>query len=63
MTATLRPAGFQGILEFYRVVLESYPQVDPHEFATAYVNHVEKTGNRPGVSDAIYRFCAFGEIA
>lgn len=63
MTATLNPVGAEGILGFYRVVLDSYPQVDPHEFATAYVNHVAKTGKKPPVWDAIDYFYTFGKVA
>lgn len=63
MTATMHPVGVEGILGFYRVVLDSFPTVDPHEFATAYVNHVEKTGQRPGIWYAMDRFFTFGTIA
>lgn len=35
---------------------------DPHEFATAYVDHVATTGERPPVVMAAYRFAKTGRI-
>lgn len=49
--------------ESIRHILDVYPQVDPHEFATAYVNHVEETGKRPDIWSAIDWFYTFGVVA
>jgi hypothetical protein len=35
---------------------------DPHAFATAYVAHVERTGNRPDVTTAVQRWIASGQV-
>lgn len=35
---------------------------DPHAFATAYVNHVERTGERPDVAVAAHNFARFGTV-
>lgn len=63
MTVTLSPVGAEGILGLYRTIFEAYPQVDEHEFATAYVNHVASTGQRPNVWDAIEKFYWDGVVA
>lgn len=60
---TMSRVGAEGILVFYRSVFDMYPMVDEHEFATAYVNHVAKTGERPDVWDAIDDFSMFGVVA
>lgn len=49
--------------QYYRNVFNTYPQVDEHEFATAFVNYVERTGRTPGVWAAIVNFVKTGEIA
>ena len=36
--------------------------IDPHEFATAYVDHVEATGNRPDPAEAFARWRTTGTI-
>lgn len=35
---------------------------DPHAFATAYVNHVERTGQRPDIAVAAHNFVRFGTV-
>lgn len=47
---------------FIREVLECFPEVDPHEFATAYVNYVELTGRKPGIWYSIDMFAKQGVI-
>lgn len=46
----------------YRLAFDCRPDVDEHEFATAYVNHVAKTGEKPDVFDAIYNFGKTGKV-
>lgn len=48
---------------FIREIFDIYPQVDPHEFATAYVNYVEATGRKPGIWAAMDQFALEGVIA
>lgn len=48
---------------YFREVFNLHPEVDEHEFATAYVNFVEETGLRPGVWAAMERFALDGVIA
>lgn len=56
------PRGGPGMsYEALRSVLD-IPDMDPHAFATAYVNHVERTGNRPDVAVAAHNFARFGTV-
>lgn len=48
---------------FFREIFDLYPQVDPHEFATSYVNFVAMTGKRPSVWYAMDMFAKEGVIA
>lgn len=50
-----------SLREVLRSVLDTV--TDPHAFATAYVNHVERTGERPPVAMAAYRFETTGRVA
>lgn len=59
---TLRPSK-EGALAVYRLAFDCYPEVDEHEFATAYVKHVDTTGLKPDVFDAIYNFGKTGKVA
>lgn len=64
MTATYAEVdGASGTERYFRRVFELYPHVDEHEFATAYVNFVEKTGLRPSVWYAMEKFALDGVIA
>lgn len=47
----------------YRTAFSFYPEVDEHEFATAYVKHVATTGLKPDVFDAIDSFWKTGKVA
>lgn len=46
----------------YSLFFDMYPEMDPHEFATAYVNHVDKTGHKPEVWDAMESFWKTGKV-
>lgn len=65
MTATYAPEIHQGsgLEDYFRRVFDLYPQVDEHEFATAYVNHVAETGDTPSVWYAMENFAGKGVIA
>jgi hypothetical protein len=52
----------ENILGVYRLAFTCYPEVDEHEFATAYVKHVATTGNKPDVFDAIHSFWKTGKV-
>lgn len=58
---TFRPS-LEGALAVYRLAFDCYPEVDEHEFATAYVKHVDITGLKPDVFDAIHNFYKHGVI-
>lgn len=49
--------------EYIRAILDAFPSIDPHEFATAYVNHVSRTGEKPNLWDALDYFHSFGRVA
>jgi hypothetical protein len=36
---------------------------DPHAFATAYVNHVAVTGEKPSLANAAYLFETTGKVS
>jgi hypothetical protein len=63
MTMTLNSSATEGILTLLRAVFDAWPGVDEHEFATAYVNHVAETGERPNVHEAIKHFYWDGVVA
>jgi hypothetical protein len=48
--------------ELYKLLHTTRPDVDLHEFATKYVDHVEATGLRPDVETALWHFQADGSI-
>lgn len=56
-----RPS-LEGALAVYRLAFDCYPEVDEHEFATAYVKHVDITGLKPDVFDAIDCFWKTGKV-
>lgn len=58
---SLRPS-LEGALAVYRLAFDCRPDVDEHEFATAYVNHVAETGHKPDVFEAIYNFSKTGKV-
>lgn len=62
MTTMIVRGSEEAALEAYRMIFDKYPQVDEHEFATAYVNHVATTGSKPNVWDSIERFALEGVI-
>ena len=58
----LRPSHY-AMTEVYAFMFEMYPEMDPHEFATAYVNHVAKTGHKPEVWNSMECFWKTGKVA
>lgn len=52
-----------GLEDYFRRIFELHPQVDEHEFATAYVNHVDETGQTPSVWYAMESFVKTGKVA
>jgi len=63
MTTMVVRGSEDAALQAYRMIFDLYPSVDEHEFATAYVNYVADTGNKPNVWDSIERFASKGVIA
>jgi hypothetical protein len=45
-----------------RALLNAVDMEDPHEFATAYVEHVERTGEHPSLASAALSWAQTGRI-
>ncbi len=45
-----------------RRLLNDVDLADPHEFATAYVAHVEATGHRPPLAAAVLNWARFRRL-
>lgn len=48
--------------ESIRELLDRWPGIDPHEFATVYVDHVESPGQPMGVERAFRQWVSDGTL-